>query len=130
MRTKKSCVLSKGQCKMTIWNMQNSKDGKSFSWKDLKKVILTSSFDKNNLGKESFALGKEIHRNKRKRGYQDYRRKHIKKRVLKIYSMHASKPTPVLLSRVIVLEFSEFQEPLYDRSKEKGSMCFSCWKQN
>ena len=33
--------------------------------------------------------------------------------------MHASKPTPVLLSRVIVLEFSEFQEPLYDRSKEK-----------
>jgi len=33
--------------------------------------------------------------------------------------MHASKPTPVLLSRVIVLEFSEFQKPLYDRSKEK-----------
>jgi len=91
---------------------------------------LTSSFDKNNIGEESFALGKEIHRNKRKRGYQDYRRKHIKKRVLKIYSMHASKPTPVLLSRVIVLEFSGFQEPLYDRSKGKGSMCFSCWKQN
>ena len=33
--------------------------------------------------------------------------------------MHASKPTPVLLSRVIVLEFLGFQEPLYDRSKEK-----------
>ena len=33
--------------------------------------------------------------------------------------MHASKPTPVLLSRVIVLEFSEFQEPLYDRSKKR-----------
>ena len=32
--------------------------------------------------------------------------------------MHASKPTPVLLSRVIVLEFSGFQEQLYDRSKE------------
>jgi len=46
--------------------MQNSKDGKSFSWKDSKKVILTSSFDKNNFGKESFALGKEIHRNKKK----------------------------------------------------------------
>ena len=91
---------------------------------------MTSSFDKNNLGEESFALGKEIHRNKRKRGYQDYRRKHIKKRVLKIYSMHASKSMPVLLSRVIVLEFLRFQEPLYDRSKEKGSMCFSCWKQN
>ena len=33
--------------------------------------------------------------------------------------MHASKPTPVLLSRVIGLEFSGFQEQLYDRSKEK-----------
>ena len=31
-----------------------------------------------------------------------------------IYSMHASKPTSVLLSRVIVLEFLGFQEPLYD----------------
>ena len=115
---------------MTICKYAKFKNGKSFSRKDSKKVILTSSFEKNNLGKESFALGKEIHWNKRKRGYQDYRRKHIKKRVLKIYSMQASKPTPVLLSRVIVLEFSEFQEPLYDRSKEKGSMCFSCWKQN
>ena len=27
---------------------------------------MTSSFDKNNLGEESFALGKEIHRDKRK----------------------------------------------------------------
>jgi len=33
--------------------------------------------------------------------------------------MHASKPTPVLLSWVIVLEFSGFQKPLYDRSKRK-----------
>ena len=41
-----------------------------------KKVIMTSSFDKNNLGKESFALGNKIHRNKRKMGYQDYRREH------------------------------------------------------
>ena len=48
--------------------MQNLKDRKSFSRKDSKKVILTSSFDKNNLGKESFALGKEIHRNKKKKG--------------------------------------------------------------
>ena len=93
--------------------------GNFFFPQSSKKVILTSSFDKNNFGKVSFALGKEINRNKRKRGYQDYRRKHIKKRVLKIYSMHASKPTPVLLSRVIGLEFSGFQEPLYDRSKEK-----------
>ena len=29
---------------------------------------MTSSFDKNNLGEESFALGKEIHRDKRKGG--------------------------------------------------------------
>jgi len=35
--------------------------------------------------------------------------------------MHASEPTPVLLSWVIVLEFLGFQEPLYDRSKEKVS---------
>ena len=31
-----------------------------------KKVIITSSFDKNNLGEESFALGKKIHWDKRK----------------------------------------------------------------
>ena len=29
---------------------------------------MTSSFDRNNLGEESFALGKEIHRDKRKKG--------------------------------------------------------------
>ena len=29
---------------------------------------MTSSFDKNNLGEESFALGKEIHWDKRKKG--------------------------------------------------------------
>ena len=48
--------------------MQSSKMGNSFSRKDQKKVIMTSSFDKNNLGEESFALGKEIHRDKRKEG--------------------------------------------------------------
>ena len=36
------------------------------------KVIMTSRFDKNNLGEESFALGMEIHRDKRKWGYQDF----------------------------------------------------------
>ena len=40
--------------------------GNPFPKKVSKKVILTSSFDKNNFGKESFALGKEIHRNKKK----------------------------------------------------------------
>ena len=44
--------------------------------------------------------------------------------------MHASKPTPILLSWVIILEFLAFQEPFYDLSKEKDFMCFSCWKQN
>ena len=29
---------------------------------------MISSFDRNNLGEESFALGKEIHRDKRKKG--------------------------------------------------------------
>ena len=48
--------------------MQSSKDVKSFSSKGSKKVILTSSFDKNNLGEELFAHGKEIHRNKKKEG--------------------------------------------------------------
>ena len=33
-----------------------------------KKVIMTSSFDKNNLGKELFALEMEIHWDKRTRG--------------------------------------------------------------
>ena len=91
---------------------------------------MTSSFDKNNLGKESFALGKKFTGIKEKGVSGLSQKAYIKKRVLKIYSMHASKPTPVLLSRVIVLEFSGFQEPLYDRSKGKGSMCFGCWKQN
>jgi len=45
------------------------KMGNPFPEKIQRKVILTSSFDKNNFGKESFALGKEIHRNKRKKGY-------------------------------------------------------------
>ena len=32
---------------------------------------MTSSFDKNNLGEESFALGKEIHRDKRIKFWRD-----------------------------------------------------------
>ena len=61
---------------MTNYKYAKFKDGKFFFPQSSKKVIMTSSFDKNNLGKESFALGKEIHRNKRKRGYQDYHREH------------------------------------------------------
>ena len=67
MRTKKSWVLSKGQCKMTICKYAKFKRWEILFLKSSKKVILTSSFDKNNLGKESFALEKEIHWNKRKK---------------------------------------------------------------
>ena len=72
---RKFWILCKGQDdKLQIYRVQRWEI--SFPTK-FKKVILTSSFDKNNLGEESFALGKEIHQNKRKRGYQDYRREHI-----------------------------------------------------
>ena len=77
-----------------------------------KKVIMTSSFDKKNLGEDPFALGMEIHWDKEEKRYYDYRIEYTQKRVLKKYSMHASKPRPVLLSRVIVLEFSVFQKPI------------------
>ena len=51
--------------KMTNRKYAEFKDGKFLFPQSTKKVILTSSFDKNNLGKESFALGKKIHRNKK-----------------------------------------------------------------
>ena len=44
------------------------KDGKFHFPQSPKKIIMISSFDRNNLGEESFALGKEIHRDKRKGG--------------------------------------------------------------
>ena len=68
---------------------------------------MTSSFDKRNLGEDPFGPGMEIHWDKRK-GVLGISQRACLKKVLKIYSMHASKPTPVLLSRVIVLEFSGF----------------------
>ena len=74
-RTKKSFGLYV-KVKMTNCKYAEFKYGKFFFPQSSKKVILTSSFDKNNLGEESFALEKEIHRNKRKGGYQDYRREH------------------------------------------------------
>ena len=42
------------------------KDGKFIFLQSPKKVIMTSSFDKNNLGEEWFALGMEVLRDKRK----------------------------------------------------------------
>ena len=53
---------------MTNCKYAKFKDGKFLFPKSPKKVIMTSSFDKNNLGEESFAVGKEIHRDKRKKG--------------------------------------------------------------
>ena len=53
---------------MTNCKYAKFKDGKFLFPKSPKKVIMTSSFDKNNLSEESFALGKEIHQDKRKGG--------------------------------------------------------------
>jgi len=53
---------------MTNCKYAKFKNGKFLFPESPKKVIMTSSFDKNNLGEESFALGKKIHRDKRKRG--------------------------------------------------------------
>ena len=63
---RKFWVLSKGQddklkiCKVQGWEIPFSQSPK--------KIIMISSFDRNNLGEESFALWKEIHRDKRKKG--------------------------------------------------------------
>ena len=53
---------------MTNCKYAEFKDGKFLFPQSPKKVIMTSSFDKNNLGEETFTLGKEIHRDKRKGG--------------------------------------------------------------
>ena len=53
---------------MTNYKYAEFKDGKFLFLQSPKKVIMTSSFDKNNLGEEPFALGKKIHRDKRKGG--------------------------------------------------------------
>ena len=53
---------------MTNCKYAKFKDGKFFFPQSSKKVIMTSSFDKNNLGEEPFTLGNEIHWDKRKEG--------------------------------------------------------------
>ena len=52
---------------MTNCKYAKFKDGKFLFPQSPKKIIMISSFDRNNLGEESFALGKEIHRDKRKK---------------------------------------------------------------
>ena len=81
---------------MTNCKYAKFEDGKFLFPQSSKKVIMTSSFDKNNLGEESFALGMEIHRDKKKMGVSGLCREHTLKSVLKIYSMHARKSMPVL----------------------------------
>ena len=51
---------------MTNYKYAKFKVGKFLFPQSSKKVIMTSSFDKNNLDEESFALGMKIHQNKRK----------------------------------------------------------------
>ena len=51
---------------MTNCKYAKFKGGKFLFSQSSKKVIMTSSFDKNNLGEEPFTQGKEIHRDKRK----------------------------------------------------------------
>ena len=53
---------------MTNYKYAKFKDGKYFPQSSKKKVIMTSSFDKKNLGKDSFALGMKVHWDKRTRG--------------------------------------------------------------
>ena len=69
-------VVERKEHMLTNCKYAKFKDEKFLFPQSPKKIIMISSFDRNNLGEESFALGKEIHRNKRKRGYQDYRREH------------------------------------------------------
>ena len=51
---------------MTNCKYAEFKDGKFLFPQSSKKVILTCSFDNNNLSEESFVLVNEIHRDKRK----------------------------------------------------------------
>ena len=53
---------------MTNCKYAEFKDGKFLFPQSSKKVILTSNFDNSSLSEESFALGKEIHWDKRKGG--------------------------------------------------------------
>ena len=60
---------------MTNCKYAKFKDGKFLFPQSPKKIIMISSFDRNNLGEESFALGKEIHWDKRKKGVSGHSQK-------------------------------------------------------
>ena len=57
------------------------------------KKLLSSNFNMKDLGEASFVLGIEIQRDRRK-GVLELSQKVYLEKILKKYSMHASKPTP------------------------------------
>jgi len=90
-----------------------------FTQSSEKKVIMTFIFYKKNLGEDPFALGMEIHWDKRKGVLELSQRAYLEKGSKEIwYACEQSLCLSYCLSRVTILEFSVFQEPLYDRSKE------------
>ena len=82
------------------------------------KKFLSSKFDMNDLGEASFVLGIDVHRDKRK-GVLRLSQRHTREKILKKYSMHASKPTPA--SIVKDDSYGNFQCPrnqhMIDRKK-------------
>ena len=64
---------------MTNCKYAKLKDGKFFFPQSSKKVIMTSNFDKNDLGEDPFALGMEIHWDKRKRVLELSQRAYLEK---------------------------------------------------
>lgn len=72
------------------------------------KKFLSSNFDMKDLGEASFVLGIEIHRDRRK-GVLELSQKAYLEKILKKYSMHASRPTPAPIVKGD--KFRSFQSP-------------------
>jgi hypothetical protein len=71
-------------------------------------MFLSSNFDMKDLGEASFALGIEIHRDRRK-GVLGLSHKTYLKKVLKKFSMHACNPTPAPIVKGD--KYESFQSP-------------------
>ena len=78
----------------------------------------------NDLGEASFVLGIDVHRDKRK-GVLRLSQRHTREKILKKYSMHASKPTPA--SIVKDDSYGNFQCPRnqYKIDRKKPVPCAS-----
>ena len=72
------------------------------------KKLLSSNFNMKDLSEASFVLGIEIHRDRRK-GVLELSQKVYLEKILKKYSMHASKPTPAPIVKDD--SFEKFQCP-------------------